>query len=163
MEKRRAITYHPGEKTEIYFGTFFFQKSIEQAGRGYEKLLYKRSNKSNEFDTSDISKEKNKIKEEKEMEGMIDEEKMKNKRKRKGSMKLRANTNFYEILGFEDWGEDFSLKKLKKNYMKMALKYHPDKLGSDYDEIAKQKWLKVKQFWDLKKLKCQITYIYSID
>ena len=84
----------------------------------------------------------------------IDEEKMKNKkRKRKMSMNLKNNINFYELMGFKDWGEDFTEKSLKKKYMKLALKYHPDKMGDKYDEEAKKKWLLVR--YKILKTKCQ--------
>lgn len=76
----------------------------------------------------------------------IDEEKMRSKKKRKRSGKVRLDSNLYEAIGFEEWGEDFSTKLLKKKYMKLALKFHPDKLGKQYDELAKKKWLTVSKF-----------------
>ena len=57
---------------------------------------------------------------------------------------MRLDANLYEAIGFEEWGEDFSTKQLKKKYMKLALKFHPDKLGDQYDELAKKKWLTVR-------------------
>lgn len=62
---------------------------------------------------------------------------------------MYSGINLYEVLGFEDWGEDFTEKELKKKYRKFALKYHPDKLGKDYDEQAKKKWLKIQEAWEV--------------
>lgn len=147
MEKRLAITYQGEVDTKVYCGVSLLQKKIEAAGRGYQIWLTRRhKGELNEEESGDMKKNENEDSEtgEGNDEGVeIDEEKLKEKRKRKKSFKLRENVNFYEVMGFDNWGEDFSLKLLKKNYMKLALKYHPDKLGDKYDEIAKKKWLKV--------------------
>lgn len=82
---------------------------------------------------------------------------MKNKRKRKKSTKVRLDANLYEAMGFDEWGEDFTTKKLKKKYMKLALKHHPDKLGDQYDEVAKKKWLTVSLLFITQLLFLYIT------
>ena len=91
----------------------------------------------------------------------IDAEKMKNKRKRKKSTKVRLDANLYEALGFDEWGEDFTTKKLKKKYMKLALKHHPDKLGDKYDEIAKKKWLTVRDTFFLYRNLINLKWLIS--
>ena len=149
----KAITYKENEQTEIYKGVTLYAKKIEPAGRGYVRLQTKVHNRKNGTENvkplngvkadSKIFGSKASMNDE-NIDGMIDEEKMKNKKKRKGSVKMYSGINLYEVLGFDDWGEDFTEKELKKKYRTFALKYHPDKLGKDYDEQAKKKWLKVR-------------------
>jgi hypothetical protein len=151
MKGLKAITYGECPEPEIYKGPLLFSKSIEQAGRGYEEFKLKmhliKTGMFKEKEEKEIPKEDSDNKKDSQEEIEIDEEKMKNKkRKRKMSMNLKNNVNFYELMGFKDWGEDFSEKTLKKKYMKLALKYHPDKMGDQYDEEAKKKWLLVRKY-----------------
>jgi hypothetical protein len=155
MKSLKAITYGECPTPEIYKGPLLYSKPIEQAGRGYEEFKLKRhliktgmfkekeTSKENSNKEEDIKETKDtKMETQEEIE--IDEEKMKNKkRKRKVSMNMKNNINYYEVMGYKDWGEDFTEKTLKKKYMKLALKYHPDKMGDQYDEEAKKRWLLV--------------------
>ena len=147
----KAITYGECPNPQVLATLRFYPKKIEQAGKGYEDLKMKMHLiRTGVYKDSDSQKEKNisesksgNEKDEEEIE--IDEEKMKNKKKkkRKASLNLKNNINYYELMGFKDWGEDFSEKLLKKKYMKKALRYHPDKMGKLYDEEAKKRWLMV--------------------
>ena len=154
----KAITYGECPEPQVLASIRFYPKNIEQAGRGYEEFKKKmhlirtgvfKEEKSEEIkeqkNNSENKENKENLKDEGEIE--IDEEKMKNKKKkkRKASVNLKNNVNFYELMGFKDWGEDFSEKTLKKKYMKKALRYHPDKMGDQYDEEAKKRWLLVRK------------------
>lgn len=145
MKALKAITYSECPTPEVFAGVRVYSRRIEQAGQGYEELKMKL----HMVRTGQAEPSKQEPEEEAQAdqsgEEEIDEEKMRNKKRRKKSVHLRANTNLYEVMGFQDWGEDFNEKMLKKRYMKLALKHHPDKLGTDYDEEAKRKWLKVRQ------------------
>lgn len=44
---------------------------------------------------------------------------------------VTSDVDFYELLGLQF--ENFSENELRKQHRKTALKYHPDKLGKDYD------------------------------
>lgn len=58
--------------------------------------------------------------------------------------------NLYEIM---ECSEDASFEKLRQNYQKLVLRYHPDK---NIDNVSNEKFVKVKKAWDIlsdKKLK----------
>mgnify|MGYP001800964444 CR=1 FL=1 len=150
MQKIKAITYGECPEPQIFKGIALGSRQIEQAGRGYEEFKLKmhmiKMGIFKEQKEETKSEEDDKDAEGEIEEGKIDEEKMKNKRKkRKASMNMKNNVNYYEVMGFDDCGEDFNEKQLKKKYMKLALKYHPDKMGKDYNEEAKKRWLKVRR------------------
>lgn len=145
MEAIKAITYSECPAPEIFGKLRMCSRRIEQAGQGYEELKMRHHLMRNGTFEYDRNADQEEAIEEEVEEVKIDEEKMRNKKKkRKQSLQLRSNTNLYEVMGFQDWGEDFEAKLLKKRYMRLALKHHPDKLGADYDEEAKRKWLKVE-------------------
>ena len=56
--------------------------------------------------------------------------------------------SYYKILGIE---RDASDDEIKKAYRKMAMKYHPDKvghLGDDYKKNAEEKFKKVSEAYE---------------
>lgn len=56
---------------------------------------------------------------------------------------MAATKDYYEILGLSK--DDFSEDKLKKNYKKLALKYHPDKQIGKSDAEKKEAEEKIKE------------------
>ncbi|KAL3934068.1 MAG: hypothetical protein SGBAC_010127, partial [Bacillariaceae sp.] len=61
---------------------------------------------------------------------------------------MEENDNPYEILGVELWCTDE--KAVKKNYRKLAMKYHPDKQTTEEEkEIANQMFAKIAEAYDL--------------
>ena len=142
MRTLKAIEYGKCETPEVLGKVKLTSRLIEQAGRGYEEMKLKLHMIRTGTFCKEESVENEKLPEDDLEEVKIDEEKMKNKKKKR-KMSVNLKFNYYEVMGFDDCGEDFDEKRLKKNYMKLALKHHPDKLGEDYDEEAKKKWLKV--------------------
>ena len=119
------------------------RKNVEQAGVPFEQLLgTQRSDK----------KEEKEVKEE-EMIGSDNEENIDfdnlKKKKRKQSWVDKEGKNYYEVLELPSRHlvtEDI----VRKQYRKLALKYHPDKhKDGEYAGTAKQKWLKISNAYEV--------------
>ena len=73
-------------------------------------------------------------------------EEFESKRKKKTKEQIEAEAllgNLYGALEIEDNPFDVTEKIITKAYRKMALKYHPDKLGHEPSERDKEVWLKI--------------------
>jgi hypothetical protein len=128
-------------------------KKIEQVGEGYEKLkkkyasLHEKMKKgaSAQFE----SEEETKGDEEDKDQADVDEEARKEfekKRKKKTKEQIEKEAlegNLYGILELQDKTYEAGEKDITKAYKKLALRYHPDKLGDKITEADKLMWLKV--------------------
>ena len=56
--------------------------------------------------------------------------------------------NLYGVLEMVDKTYDANEKEITKAYRKMALRYHPDKLGENITEKDKKVWLKIAEAYD---------------
>lgn len=56
--------------------------------------------------------------------------------------------NLYAALGLEDRSMEATEADISKAYKKMALRYHPDKLGDKYTDADKHIWLQVQKAYD---------------
>lgn len=136
-------------------------KKIEPAGHFYAKLqgkIYRASQRKLAADgVRDKRGKKIEVEdseEDEELKGAGSDEEAKAKEKDYGK-KRKAKTkeeiqkeallmeNLYAALGLEDKTYEASENDISKAYKKMALKYHPDKLGANYSEQDKQIWLQV--------------------
>jgi DnaJ like chaperone protein len=64
------------------------------------------------------------------------------------AMFIAANDSWYKILEIDPAASD---EEVKKAYRRMAMKYHPDKvghLGEDFKKVAHEKFRKVKDAYD---------------
>ena len=140
-------------------------KTIEQAGKGYEALKIKyaklaermQNGKTAHFESDNESSEEEKkggrnkssgsdddIEEDKESEARKEEFEKKRKKKTKEQIEREAlEGNLYGALEMYDVTYDATDKMITKAYRKMALKYHPDKLGDKLTERDKEVWLKI--------------------
>ena len=51
--------------------------------------------------------------------------------------------DLYGLLGLESKTTDATEKEIRNAYRKLALRYHPDKVGGEQTESDKQLWLKI--------------------
>ena len=73
------------------------------------------------------------------------------KRKTKTKEQIEAEAlagDLYGLLGLEDKKSEAGENDINKAYKKLALMYHPDKLGDKYTEKMKQMWLKIQDAYD---------------
>ena len=145
-------------------------KTIEQAGKGYEALKIKyaklaermQNGKTAHFESDNESSEEKKkggrnkssgsdddIEEDKESEARKEEFEKKRKKKTKEQIEREAlEGDLYGALEMYDVTYDATDKMITKAYRKMALKYHPDKLGDKLTERDKEVWLKIQEAYE---------------
>ena len=73
------------------------------------------------------------------------------KRKTKTKEQIEAEAlagDLYGLLGLEDKKSEAGENDINRAYKKLALMYHPDKLGDKYTEKAKETWLKIQEAYD---------------
>jgi len=64
-------------------------------------------------------------------------------KRRKQSWVDKSGLNYYEVLELPSRNL-VTDEMIRKNYMRLAIKFHPDKMAESYDEEAKKKWLNVR-------------------
>ena len=73
------------------------------------------------------------------------------KRKTKTKEQIEAEAlagDLYGLLGLEDKTCEAGENDINKAYKKLALQYHPDKLGDKYTEKEKEMWLKIQSAYE---------------
>mmetsp|Transcript_41792 Transcript_41792/g.55083 ORF Transcript_41792/g.55083 Transcript_41792/m.55083 type:complete len:362 (+) Transcript_41792:301-1386(+) len=88
---------------------------------------------------------------EEEGEGMDKNEEFERKRKKKTKAQIEKEAldgNLYGALEIHDKTHEADEKMITKAYRKMALKYHPDKLGDKLTERDKEVWLKIQEAYE---------------
>ena len=133
-----------------------FAKKIEPAGHGYANLQDRVVNFQKYIDIEEEEKKKaNAAKEEdKEVEEEDEEADKERDAQYEGKTRVKKTKeqidrealdkdNLYDILEIGELGMDANEKKISKAYKKMALKYHPDKIGEKLTARDKEIWLQI--------------------
>jgi hypothetical protein len=133
-----------------------FAKKIEPAGHGYANLQDRVVNFQKYIDIEEEEKKKanaakEEVKEVEEEDEEVDEERDAQYEGKKKVKKTREQIdrealekdNLYDILEIGELGMDATEKKISQAYKKMALKYHPDKLGEKLTTRDKEIWLQI--------------------
>ena len=131
------------------------QKRIEQAGEKYEilkqryhDLEQKRENGVFNFSDDESSSSEEETKEQ-PTQNTDDYEKKRRKRTQEDiEREALALGDLYGVLNLEDKTYEAGEGEIRKAYQKAALKYHPDKLGDNYTEELKAKWLQIQLAYD---------------
>ena len=140
-------------------------KRIEMAGKQYEALKLKYSKlaeriaqgESANFESDHESEEEKKegasggsFEDEDEKDDARKEEfEKKRKQKTKAQIEKEAlEGDLYGALEMYDVTYDATEKMITKAYRKMAIKYHPDKLGDKLTERDKEVWLKIQEAYE---------------
>lgn len=132
-------------------------KKIEQVGSAYEVLKKKyakleermKMGASANFEPDDEEEKKGDSGEE-EMDAKQKEE-FEKKRKKKTKAQIEAEAlagDLYGLLGLEDKTYEAGENDINKAYKKLALQFHPDKLGDKYTDQAKEMWLKIQDAYE---------------
>lgn len=139
------------------------QKQIEQVGSGYEQLKKRyavleeriQNGASAKFSDSEASSSSDDDiePEEKKTEGEdAHQEDYEKKRKRKTREDIErealAKGDLYAILGLENITYEAGDNDIRKAYQKLALKFHPDKLGDKITDQDKAMWLKIQDSYE---------------
>lgn len=141
-------------------------KRIEQAGRLYEALKVKYSKlaeriaqgESANFESDESEEEEKKegasggsddADEDEKDDARKEEFEKKRKQKTKAQIEKEAlEGDLYGALEMYDVTYDATEKMITKAYRKMAIKYHPDKLGDKLTERDKEVWLKIQEAYE---------------
>lgn len=152
----------------------FSVRAIEPAGKWYGALAAKyakltermQKGASAHFESSNESEDDEEVKidpddikkggqwvdeEEDEGEKMDKNEDFERKRKKKTKEQIEKEAlegNLYGALEIFEKTEEADEKMITKAYRKMALKYHPDKLGKNLTERDKEVWLKIQEAYE---------------
>lgn len=138
------------------------QKQIEQVGQGYESLKKKyayleekmQKGASAKFSDSEhsASDRENSDEETKGDATNAQQEDYEKKRKRKTREDIErealAKGDLYALLGLENKTYEAGDQDIRKSYQKLALKFHPDKLGDKITEQDKAMWLKIQDAYE---------------
>lgn len=136
-------------------------KRIEQVGSGYERLkkkyaeLWERVKKgaSAHFESDEETKGEQKNSDEDDEVGVDSKarEEFEKKRKKKTKEQIEKEAlegNLYGILELQDKTYEAGDSDISRAYKKLALRYHPDKLGDKITETDKTMWLKIQEAYE---------------
>ena len=138
-------------------------KRIEQAGMWYGKLCQKYAKLAESLEkgaSAHFEESEEEEKKEEKNSGSDDAEDeedtaRKEEFEKKRTKKTKADVerealegNLYGALEMQDKTYEATDKEITKAYRKMALKYHPDKLGDKLTERDKEVWLKIQEAYE---------------
>ena len=141
-------------------------RSIEQVGSAYEKLKIRIAKQREKYEEQMKKKADNPhhhvhIEEESSSSESEEEEKgpeqgkseeWEKKRRRRTKEEIEKEAllmgDLYSILGIEHLTYEAGDSDIKSAYKKLALMYHPDKMGESYSETDKEVWLKVQNAYE---------------
>ena len=136
------------------------QRPLEQVGSAYEKLKVRIAKMREKYDEQMKKKAENpqhnvhvadetssESEEEKGAEEPGKSEEWEKKRRRRTKEEIEKEAllmgDLYAILGLEHLTYEAGEGDIKSAYKKLALMYHPDKIGESYSDTDKEVWLKV--------------------
>lgn len=135
-----------------------WQKPIEQVGSAYEQLKKRYANMderikngaSATFTDSEPEEPSSEEEESKEPQGKQDDYEKKRRKRTKEDIEREAleKGDLYAILELEDKTFEAGDNDIRRGYQKLALKFHPDKLGDKITEQDKEMWLKIQDAYE---------------
>jgi hypothetical protein len=165
-KKLRALPPSDGSEDEV-LGSFAIvselSRTIEPAGHPYARLQGKffraehrklaadggRDSKIAESDESEDPEDEKAVADSAEKAKETDYgKKRKTRTKEEIQKQALLMENLYAALGLEELSLEAKEGDISKAYKKMALRYHPDKLGEKYGEADKKIWLQVQKAYE---------------